>query len=113
VVGDFDDDVARGREDVDSGVGVFRVVVDLLVFFKPGICSLLARFNLPQFVQNVPIALNSNLTNPSKGPFSKIRTLSLVFSLPFTVALNAEPSESTASPFVKTPGETEETGTQN
>jgi hypothetical protein len=70
-------------------------------------------FSFPHFVQNVPIALNSNLTNPSKGPFSKINTLSLVLSLPFTVAWNAEPSESIAWPLVKTPGATEEMGTQN
>ena len=111
--GDFDEDVSRGREDVDSCVGVFGVVVDLLVFFEPGICFC-QHLSLPQhLVQNVPIALNSNLTNPSKGPFSKIKTLSLVLSLPFTVALNAEPSESIAWPLVKTPGATEEMGTQN
>jgi hypothetical protein len=63
--------------------------------------------------RNLPIALNSNLTNPANVPFSNTTTLSVTLPFPFTLALNADPSASYASPLVSTPGATAEIGTQN
>jgi hypothetical protein len=60
-----------------------------------------------------PKALNSNLTNPSNGPFSKIRTRSVLLLGPLTVAENAELKSPVAAPFVSTPGVTAEIGIQN
>lgn len=38
MTGDDDLDTAGGGEDVDSCVGVLGVVVDLGIFFEPGVC---------------------------------------------------------------------------
>jgi hypothetical protein len=83
---EFDSYLARGGENVDSGVGGFGVVVDLGVFFEPGVCSesaLPSELLTSERRYHVPIALNSNLTNPSKGPFSNTMTRSVL--LPSTL----------------------------
>lgn len=62
---------------------------------------------------DVPAALNSTLTRPSSGPFSKMSTLSVDFAFPLAVARKAEPLESIALPLVRAPGAKDVAGTQN
>lgn len=44
---DLDGDLAGGREDVNAFVGVFRVLIDWLVFLEPCICDMGSGFPIP------------------------------------------------------------------
>ena len=90
------------------------MVVDLYIFFEPGIWYLSSVHPHPFTIYlHIPRALNSNLTKPSSGPFSKTSTLSLLLLFPFTEARKAEFEESTAFPLVRMEGLMADMGTQN
>lgn len=99
-------DDSHRLKNVNSLVWIFWMNINWLVFLKPlvyGIFLLTLSELARRFRCTLPKALNSNLTRPFNGPFSKISTRSVDRPLTFKVARYADLSWSTASYFVNQP----------
>lgn len=110
----LDFNLPRWWKDVNPGIGILGMIIYLRIFLEPSICFVHQRCAL--YVaksHDKPKALNSNLTSPSNGPFSKIRIRSVLLLGPLTVAVYAEFEPSVAALLVSTPGVTAERGIQN